>query len=854
MKAARTLSEMVTLRSARHTLTRSALLRRAAAAAGLLLVALAEASAAKAVSDQLTSEERRQYARECVFVIELLQGYHLSDRPFGDIKSAELLEAYATRLDTSRMTFSAADLAYIKRRFERNLKTVYLFKGDLHPAFEIFDIFARRAEARIAWVEKRLGEPFDLTDDRTFDTAREKAAWPLDEAAADQLWEQRLKAEFISLRLATLSDADAASELRDRYGEYRKRFGEIDALIVRERFLDAMLASFDPHSGYFRHEAAMDFEKELSTVSSGVGLTMSIRDERAFVLSIDRGSPADRHGGINPGDEILTIANGSGAAAEKVAGRSHRELRALLAVKPSTTLALTVVPRRGGPQKDITLQAEEFAAIEHRARATLFRVPSTEGEIPVGLIMVPAFYGRTSKTEKTAKETTTSVSADVRELLAGLTAEGARAVVIDLRGNGGGLLEEAVKTAGLFVRSAPVLAVRGMDGKISVFSDEDGAVAYSGPLVVLTSPVSASASEAFAGALQHYRRALVVGSPATYGKGTAQGYLDLRQMQRADGSAAANWGMLRITQQYYYLPDGRSPQLTGVLSDVVLPESYDMSEYREAALPHAMPSKSITAPAAPENPTEGTATLSPALIASLRSASASRQNTLPEFHMEKRLADLVRTASGKKVMLNLEERMRKQERRKLEMGSLRRERRQLRTGHSYRGSYVETAAVAASERRHQEAVRLRCPVKEGGTYFDGHTVFQHVPAAGRILERPAAEFDFASHVSDAGLLAQAWQRATSTEMSEARMTQLLYALQRANDKADPTTLLEAVFARHSNCGPESQELKDGIAAFFGIILELDPLPHPGLPNFDVHRRESLRVAADLAAMLAAGSR
>lgn len=806
----------------------------------ILLLFGATRGAGASIENQLTVSQRRDFSQEAVIMMEYLQDYHYSDRPFFELDAAELLDRFADDLDYWRMTLTAADIAFIHRRFDRHLKAVYLFKGDLHPAYEIFDLFSKRAHARAAWIQHRLDQPFDGLGAKTYPVSRHHAEWPADEAAADDLWERRLASEVIAERLRGLAPADAVAEVRRVHADLLKELDRIDAAAVRERFLDTMLQTFDPHSGYFRRDVAADFEKELSTVGDGIGLDVEVRDDRVFVSGLDMGGPADRAGEVRIGDELLSVGDAD-APPVTVAGRKRRQVLALLAGKPRTAVQLQVKTPGANAARTVSVVRERFAAVEYQARAALISVPDDSGSVAIGVISIPTFYGATGESVEGR-----TVSGDVHELVDKLRERGAQALVLDLRDNGGGLLDEAVKLTGLFLRTGPVAYVRGLDGKVETMRDDDEAVAFGGPIVILTSGATASASELFSGALQRYGRALVVGGDTTYGKGTAQAYIDLHALRaKTISETPNNWGLLRVTRQYYYLPDGHSPQLTGVHSDVAFADGRDWSSYREAGMPHALPSETIDPPVPlPVAATRGLATLSTALRGRLLAASMARKRDWPEFKLEAAGAELAHDYENRKELpLDLAQRRTQRDQSDAKVAGLRRDRRQLRAQLSYPGTTVDTGPVAEARQAHQDALRRRCDFEHRGqpTYFDG-TTFYFESARGDIRDLQVDRIDFDAYRADAAALSDSWSHASGIPIGADEMTARLRDLDRWSDRHDRA--VADVFRRHLPANVADDAIAAGIEAVFARMVALDPLPSAEHPPLDVVEREGLRLAAD----------
>jgi len=467
------------------------------------------------LEQRLPLSERRLLQQDALITIQFLQSYHYASRPFHELPAPEFLNRYLSQLDPDHLLLTAADVEFVHRRFDRNLKTVYLFAGDLRPAFEIYDLFLSRALARCDWVAARLqpGFAYDATGEVQF--SRKEAAWPADAAAADALWTQWLQVQVAGEVLDGRS-ADQALNAR-----FRAQLAGTDPLAVREQFLNSLLEFFDPHSGYFSRANADEFNIAMAGAVAGIGLDLRAADGRFFVQSVAPGGPCDLQGDIRPGDELLALAE-SGQPAKPLAGLRLREVVTLARGKPDShvTLSLKSSAADAAPRTVAITRARVDLSANH-ACAYLVQVPVAAGTEPVGVIDLPAFYGRPAE-----DGVEVSMASDVRTLLGQLVAAGARGVVVDLRENGGGVTTEATRLGGLFLAGGPLLHTQGTGTKPETLRDDDPAAAFGGPLVILTSRQSASASEAFAGAMQCYDRALIVGAETTFGKGTVQAYID----------------------------------------------------------------------------------------------------------------------------------------------------------------------------------------------------------------------------------------------------------------------------------------------------------------------------------------
>jgi carboxyl-terminal processing protease len=808
---------------------------------GLLAIGTSPVCAAS-LTTSLTAEERRNLQRETLVLMDLLQGYHYSHRPFHEVNAGELLERYFSALDPERRFFLHGDTEFLRRRFERNLKTVYLFKGDLHPAFEIYDLFAKRLLERCAWIDTRLGRSFPFERDDTFHPDRDQQPRPADAKAADTLWEQALQNELIGERLRG-RDLDAAiSEVRRRYAERRKRVEAADPLRVREFFLNALMGLFDPHCGYFSKETADLVSGDITGAVTGIGVDLRLSDGRFLVKSLHPGGPAERAGGIHPGYEFIAFAE-TGAETKPLTHQRLREVVELIRGEPGTKLVLTIRAANGGEARTVELERSRMEIADNHASGLLYRVPGEEGPCAIGVVKLPAFYG-----EKIDETTTASMTKDVAELLAKLKDRGAEAVIVDVRDNGGGLINEAVGLSGLFIEKGPALLTRGKSGKPTILRDDDPSVAFAGPLVVLTSRHSASASEGFAGAMQAYQRALVVGETSTFGKGTMQWFVELgKTFTSAPESIKAQWGVARVTREFFYSPDGSSPQSDGVLSDVALPVFVPPRDRREKELPYALPATKIPAPEPLDTASPLVARMTPELRAYLKSAAEKRIETLPEFVLEAR-ADTLRGELWKTGPISLKLSARQTEyddihRRRL---ALRQERRTLDADIAFPSERIELDIVAKNQRDHQATLAAR-RTPQGATLanrLDHDTFYYRACETAELRAVPLEKIDWDVALSHASALTEIWTRASGQPTEEPVVRAALIALKLRDPDAPTPTPAFALFRQHLGGALNDADLNASIGALLKTVAEFDVDVLLDQRPLDVHLRESVRLAAD----------
>ena len=597
-------------------------------------------------STPLISEESRT-------LVQLLEHVHYLNTPVTEETFRKLITGFMSDLDEQRMFFSAKDEAVFLERFGPTLPTQLREKGDLSPAFAMFSVYRDRAVARVAWVLEELQKPIDLSADESFPVKRDKAPWPATAEEADALWRSRLKLELIPDLLNGKTIDEAKSTVSKRYERMRKNLEELEAGDVEEIFLSSLTRLYDPHSTFFSAETYEDFSISMRLSLVGIGALLSSEDGYCVVKELIPGGPAQLSKQLQVNDKIVAVSQ-AGAEPVDVIGMNLRKVVNMIRGQKGTEIRLTTVPADAADtsvQKEVVLVRDVVQLNASRAKATVEEVPTHDGStMPIGVIDIPSFYGPVDEGNGEGGESN-SVTADVEELITKLKAAGVQGIVLDLRRNGGGLLGEAVDLTGLFISKGVVVQVRDSLGQISDKRDANPKVAYDGPLMVLTSRYSASASEIVAGALQNYGRAIIVGDSSTHGKGTVQAVLEMKTFLPRATLAGNRAGAAKLTIQKFYLPSGASTQQKGVVPDITLPAIEDYLPIGEADLPNSLPWDTI-APAGIRG-----RQLDSMLCDHLRNATRMRVNTLDEFDFLKtRIAWLREREEREHVSVNLEAR------------------------------------------------------------------------------------------------------------------------------------------------------------------------------------------------------
>lgn len=606
-----------------------------------------------------TTQDMKIETRLTAFFLERA---HILRKKIVDLDMRELIKSDCESLDLTRSIFLQSDVDELKSRFAPILADA-LGRGNLHAAFTIYKRFQSRLDERIAWIEQRLQKPeaFNLNRDDALDLDPEEENWPATLAEADELWEKRLTSELITELLGEreaakkkangAENADASSEkdelhptaeavaaacqkMRERYSKLRENL-TLEPWEVEEIFLNSLTTLYDPHTSFFSKQSMEEFEIMMRNSLCGIGAVLSMEDGYCTIREIMPGSPVERSGKFSVGDRIVAVGvdgNAKPDALTDVVGMRLNRIVRMLRGEKGKPVHLMVESGADHSRQLITLERDEIKLTEQLASAQIFDVPAGEASVSVGVISLPSFYGKDR-----SSATSFSTSEDVKELLGKLKKANVKAIVLDLRRNGGGYLNEAIDLLELFVGpGVPALRTQDGDGRArTLYTGGTLGVAksifvskpeWTGPVLVLVSKLSASASEIVAGALQDSRRALIVGDPHTHGKGSVQEVIPFK-VYDADQEAS-----IKLTRSKWYSPSGDSIQIRGVPADIVTPSIYSVLPVAESDLDRPLPWDEVES-ALDENdlPTWAKATVSPELVKILAESSARRQAELPEF-------------------------------------------------------------------------------------------------------------------------------------------------------------------------------------------------------------------------------
>lgn len=513
--------------------------------------------------------------------------YAYRPRALDDTLSQDIFKRYMEALDGGKQYFTAADIARFapyKTQMDNAIRS-----GDLAPAYDIFAVYRQRVQQRVAYARALLKQDFDFTGEQRWEYDREDAPWATSTQELDALWKKSVMNDWLRLKLAGKKPDDIRKTLDKRYANLQRSIGELKSEDIFQTFLNSYAGAIDPHTDYFTPRTAENFNQSMSLSLEGIGAVLQRQDDLVVIREIVPGGPADLSGKLKVGDRIVAVGQGKSGAMTDVIGWRIDDVVSQIRGKKDTQVRLEYIPAESGvdgKHVQITLTRQKVKLEEQAAKAETITLPAANGEPArrIGVIKLPAFYQDFEGRRRNPNDFT-SATRDVGRLLTQFKSQDVDGVVMDLRNNGGGSLDEAVELTGLFIDKGPVVQVRESGGRVTVNSDRKPGVAWDGPLAVLINRGSASASEIFAGAIQDYGRGLVIGE-TSFGKGTVQNMVDL---DRWPANETARFGQVKLTIAQFFRVAGGSTQHKGVVPDIAFPVSVDASEFGESTYDNALP-------------------------------------------------------------------------------------------------------------------------------------------------------------------------------------------------------------------------------------------------------------------------
>lgn len=526
--------------------------------------------------NQLVPEIR--HARTAEEIIIKLQRRHYEKRAFDDRLSSQLLDSYLEQLDPNKHYFLQNDIdEFDGYRF---ILDDGIRRGNLNPSFLIFNRYQQIAINDVEQLLNNLPQriknlDFSLDEVITLDT--DQRQWPNDIQEKTERTRKALKNSVLGLKLADKDQSEIIKTLEKRYKNQLNRLKQFNSEDVFQFYMNTLMALYDPHSGYMSPRTSENFSINMSLSLEGIGAVLSMDGEHTVVERLIKGGPAELHGQLQPNDKIVAVGQGTKGDIEDVIGWRLDEVVQLIRGKKGTSVRLEIISGDSNANldnKSITIVRNKVKLEEQAAQKSVLDIMHDDQLKKIGVIQVSTFY-HDYEGQMRGDKNYRSTTRDVQNLLDELDTDNVEGVVIDLRGNGGGYLEEARTLTGLFVERGPVVQIRMANGKIKPESNYPNANYYKKPIVVLVDRLSASASEIFAGAIQDYSRGLIVGAQS-FGKGTVQQVSSL------------NHGALKLTEAKYYRISGGSTQHRGVLPDITLPSLYDSEQIGESTLDNAL--------------------------------------------------------------------------------------------------------------------------------------------------------------------------------------------------------------------------------------------------------------------------
>ncbi len=595
------------------------------------------------VSDtDLVPVKKHEQATE--IISRIIDSYHYKKKALDDALSAAILDRYLKNLDPNRHYFLAGDIRSFSV-YQDKLDDA-IGKRNLAPAFEIFRLYRQRVAERTEYAIALLDRDFTFDTDEDYVFDRSESPWAADSEELDEIWRKRVKNDVLNLRMAGKEAAEYRDTLHKRYTRIRTSTYQLDANDVYQAFINAYTTSIEPHTAYLSPRTSENFDISMRLSLEGIGAVLSSDNDYTTIQNIIPGGPADLSKQLFPEDRIIGVGQGENGEIIDVIGWRLDDVVDLIRGPKDTVLRLEILPKGAGPEgatRIITLTRNRIRLEEQAAKSSVIDIPVSDTRI--GVIDVPTFYVDFAS-QSQGDENYKSTSRDVRRLIAELEEEGVDGIVVDLRGNGGGSLSEALELTGLFIKEGPIVQTRDAAGKVEINRDPDPSIAYEGPLAVLVDRNSASASEIFAGAVQDYDRGIVIGEP-TFGKGTVQNVVDLNRFIK---NPEEDHGRLKTTIAQFFRISGGSNQYKGVIPDIVFPTATNDTKYGERAFDNALPWDKV-------KPAEYVKTAAPSnILNEVRRRHEARIKTDKAFKLMLQELNLVEQATNRKTVSLLESR------------------------------------------------------------------------------------------------------------------------------------------------------------------------------------------------------
>jgi len=525
------------------------------------------------------------HAKAALTTAHLLSHYHYQAPPLDDELSAQIFDRYLKALDPAHLFFLQSDINDFS--WARTKIDDAILQGKLEIPFLIFERYTVRVKKMQGIIQGLLSGNFNFTTNESFEPDRSEVPWAASDNELREVWRKRIKNDWLRLRLAGNDDNSIRRTLLKRYGHALNRSIKLSSDDVFQVFMNAWANALEPHTNYLGPRAAEDFAISMKLSLVGIGALLQERDDYVIVRELIPGGPALRSGKVNPGDRIVGVAQSEKAPFVDVTGWRVDEVVPLIRGKHNSIVVLDILPADAMPDaahRRVTLVRDTIRLENQAASGSIHEIRDNETLRKVGIIKLPSFY---QDTEARRKSPTQFLSAtrDVSRIIAEFKRDKIDALLIDLRNNAGGSLDEAISLTGLFIDSGPVVIQQDARGQTRVERIPTPGRAWEGPLGVLINRASASASEIFAAAIQDYGRGIVIGEDS-FGKGTVQTLIDLDELEHA---SQRRYGEVKMTIAQFFRVSGGTTQLRGVTPDIALPSLIDPKSFGESAYDNALP-------------------------------------------------------------------------------------------------------------------------------------------------------------------------------------------------------------------------------------------------------------------------
>ena len=599
---------------------------------------------------------------EARWLVQALEQAHFSKVSIEKLDPKDFLASFVKKLDKQKLYFTKQDIDRFNKDYPPTLITFFK-QGNLFPGFEIYNEYKKRSVKRLDWAISWVsGSGVDLDTNETYNTDREHANWCSSGEELDKQWKKLVSFELLNETLSQLDsnssetlDApemqkiieESAERISSRYKRWKKNILDFEAIDIQELYLTTLTQMFDPHTTFMNIKEKEKFDQQMNNEFVGIGAVLRDEDGFCTIKELLPGGPAEGSRELEPEDIILKVAQAEGDFVDVVDMKLAKIVELIKGPK-DTLVRLEIKPVKDPSNtKVVRIVRDKIKLTANLASGSLHEMPGEEGNRLIGRIELPSFYGSSGNGPKATD--------DVEELIDELKKQGAEGIILDLRRNGGGYLSEAVNLAGLFISRGPVVQVKSTDGKIRKKFDFNPKIGWDGPLIVLVSRYSASASEIVAGALQNHKRAIIVGDETTHGKGTVQSLIPMNLPVHIAGTSKKR-SAAKITIQKYYLPSGGSTQIEGVKSDITMDTINMHLPIGESDLDNALAWDQI--PAVNFRRPKEEFVYDKDNLDKLRELSQTRQEKLSEFLYLKENIDWFRKKRETKTMsLNLPERI-----------------------------------------------------------------------------------------------------------------------------------------------------------------------------------------------------